>query len=766
MEIKNIQITNLLSFNNFFLDLKKFSFLVGPNNSGKTNIVRIIKLIQDIIQNTSQFRLEDILNRYVRKNASDKSFEVIIQIKFKASEMAILKNYFFYFGEIQAEKIRNLDINPIINSFKNQDHKQTIHDIIEKLGQNFFRAKTSEIFLEIWNEIVDSLIEFIFPNNEIKLIWKYKEKYGKRAEFSLKFLNYFINFEGYIGHDYDLRSYVPKEIDRQYIEDVFSIITKQKLMNKKFITHNNKNELKRNIISTFRKINDNEMVKFNLDFDRVQIVQEKLFLDMKKNFGFGENINDRSISLTNIICKWFAQNLITTDNIRYFPPINTLSDFIIKKLTSPYLSSILYDLKNSKYAEDRVRFNKIRTLFFDITNYYFDVISSIEEYKVDETHNNIGGTLDIVISPKIDFSDQFSIEYTGSGFYEILYLLTIIISSKIQFIILDEPAINLHPMWQKKILHNILGQDDKQVLLITHSPYLLPDLTNIKNNYLIHHFQLEPETQTTNRLRLNITKKIKKYMKIIEKRKNIFFSNFIVLVEGPSDERIIGEIINILQEKDKILTNSNIEIVNMNGAPQCIEIFKILIDWKMPVILILDHDSKSLLLQLSRLKKYKNNIKYIILLPSDIEGTITIGDFLNTIKEIVTEKYYLLNEKFLKFKKNDDPAINSMIKLLNQFKKTDIKRFNSLLQNILKKTIPIKYYRIRYRKYKKELEENVLKAISNLKQYQKEKCHQMREEDRAIYITNNRIIKILESNKIISESIKLLHELRTSNLKM
>jgi len=54
----------------------------------------------------------------------------------------------------------------------------------------------------------------------------------------------------------------------------------------------------------------------------------------------------------------------------------------------------------------------------------------------------------------------FPIENVGSGIFEVLNILTVVIDTKEKVILLDEPALYLHPKSQKKLLNVLKGEFD------------------------------------------------------------------------------------------------------------------------------------------------------------------------------------------------------------------------------------------------------------------------------------------------------------------
>jgi hypothetical protein len=79
-------------------------------------------------------------------------------------------------------------------------------------------------------------------------------------------------------------------------------------------------------------------------------------------------------------------------------------------------------------------------------------------------------------------SGEVSVEFAGAGVWEALSASAASANVPGRVVVLDEPATHLHPTWQRKLL-NHLGKLE-QVVLITHSPYLVPaqsieDLTRV-----------------------------------------------------------------------------------------------------------------------------------------------------------------------------------------------------------------------------------------------------------------------------------------------
>ena len=105
-----------------------------------------------------------------------------------------------------------------------------------------------------------------------------------------------------------------------------------------------------------------------------------------------------------------------------------------------------------------------------------------------------------------------------------------------------------------------------------------------------------------------------RYLRIIDRNKQIFFSDLNLILEGKCDAIILNKLI----ERDfKIMSNSNdpisnIEIIDGEGD-NCLPLLDLIIQFNIPALSFLDYDKKQLIVD-----SYSHIEKNIILLPSDI----------------------------------------------------------------------------------------------------------------------------------------------------
>ena len=153
----------------------------------------------------------------------------------------------------------------------------------------------------------------------------------------------------------------------------------------------------------------------------------------------------------------------------------------------------LFRLKNGTLAE-RERFTRIQALFHELAA-GLDVDLSVQfapltasappsgqatpaQPAPTPTGPEVAVTVVVRGSTDTDGSAdvwEMPIVQAGAGVWEALVLAEAIVGTDDKVLILDEPALNLHPGWQRLVLDTLKRRsDEQQVLLITHSPYLVP----------------------------------------------------------------------------------------------------------------------------------------------------------------------------------------------------------------------------------------------------------------------------------------------------
>lgn len=193
--------------------------------------------------------------------------------------------------------------------------------------------------------------------------------------------------------------------------------------------------------------------------------------------------------------------------------------------------------------------------------------------------------------PKIMIRENdkvYPIEESSAGYFEVLYLLSNIVHAQDSFLILDEPALHLHPPKIRqlaKALKELVVKSGNQVLLITHSPYF------------IDYSMVSAENKTSGMVYI---KKQKEISKVFYKpqdfefglkphlfKPEIFFSKCNILVEGPADYATLAA---ISDRMDNFLDEHDIALLDVGGKGNIKRFILLFETYGIPHIAMVDND--------------------------------------------------------------------------------------------------------------------------------------------------------------------------------
>jgi predicted ATP-dependent endonuclease of OLD family len=274
----------------------------------------------------------------------------------------------------------------------------------------------------------------------------------------------------------------------------------------------------------------------------------------------------------------------------------------------------------------------------------------------------------------------------GSGIFEVLNILAVVIGAKEKVILLDEPALHLHPKYQKKLLKvfkDLNKKDGNQIIIITHSPYLV-DIELLNNTFRFY----KDENGKTKNIRVGeVVKnlygdKIQKKFEENETKKRLLFANGVLLTEGGCEYHSLP----ILLEKIGYSPEDyNIEIVNVRGKDGFKEYIELLNSLRIPFGIVCDGETAFNIYRHNRIKeeKAKKIIKKLNKI-LDEEG-ISEDEIKNKIKEIV-EKYNTDYE--LKNENDYSTIINAFKEVFNNSEKhpfwLENSKYREIFDNIIK----------------------------------------------------------------------------------
>lgn len=255
--------------------------------------------------------------------------------------------------------------------------------------------------------------------------------------------------------------------------------------------------------------------------------------------------NGRSLSFAALLSLLLNRAFVFTNNVR--TPLSPLIEVDIMQAFSQQrniddeqqIPLWLFRLKNGD-LEEQARFRRIQRTFRDVMGgeQCFDLIVKQPSPQRVGFSQPPTPTLDVRV---IDAEGDLPLLYHGAGAWEALVLSTLLDESAGKVILLDEPAANLHPGMQRKLLE-VLHTAPGQVIVITHSAQLLP--THADEFRLVHRMQktqLGTQILGLENSHLVSSDALEKKLHVSTDIPGLLFSNGVILVEGPTELGALSE---------------------------------------------------------------------------------------------------------------------------------------------------------------------------------------------------------------------------------
>lgn len=287
--------------------------------------------------------------------------------------------------------------------------------------------------------------------------------------------------------------------------------------------------------------------------------------------------------------------LVFTNNVRL--PFSAPSELDINRALSPQMGLDdeqqiplwLFRLKVGDPTE-QARFRRIQESFsklvgedrrFDLTVTLLSEQSSAETQPI----------LDIRVMEAAEAAD-ISLAYQGAGVWEALVLATLLDESEGRLVLLDEPAANLHPGMQHKLVEILRGAPG-QVLAVTHSAHLLPILADEFQRV----YRLQRSHGGTQIFSLGNTfaaqeDKLENELRSSSDIAALLFANGVLLVEGPTEIGAFSQwFLQSSASGGKTFADLNIVLHAMNGKGEIPFYLRFLTAFGVPWAVICDGDA-------------------------------------------------------------------------------------------------------------------------------------------------------------------------------
>ncbi len=188
----------------------------------------------------------------------------------------------------------------------------------------------------------------------------------------------------------------------------------------------------------------------------------------------------RMVSLATVLRVIFRRALVQTSDTRLLPSGGvswSSSELALNSGAEARLPELMLRLKNGDPSE-RARYQRIRSLFTEFTQ---GRACEVRLLQVQQANEDGQGSSTVQV-PALwvtvnmatgDLDPEIPIEFAGAGAWEALFLASVLGEPSASVVVLDEPAVALHPSLQRQVGAHLFSAP-AQFVVITHSAELLP----------------------------------------------------------------------------------------------------------------------------------------------------------------------------------------------------------------------------------------------------------------------------------------------------
>jgi putative ATP-dependent endonuclease of the OLD family len=268
------------------------------------------------------------------------------------------------------------------------------------------------------------------------------------------------------------------------------------------------------------------------------------------------SLSGKLIEICSFICDHFE--------IQYIPSVRTLEDsyFIISELLEKDLSTI----SDQKYIESlayieqmqQSRLNELSKKVKEPLRSFLPTIKTLDLIFTERYRGSPKYLIRKSISINIDDGVKTSLSNKGDGVKSLvaIAMLSSIESDKSQLIIIDEPENHLHSEAVRYINNVLMRLSQKnQVIVSTHNP-IFANRSRIASNIIVESGKV---------IKASKVDEIRKTLGVICSD-NLVYSDYVIVVEGPSDKEFLHNIFESDKELKKMLDDKVITIRSTGGT--------------------------------------------------------------------------------------------------------------------------------------------------------------------------------------------------------
>ena len=441
MLLTNIEVTDLLSFEHLDLHLDEgLNVVVGQNDVGKSNLIRLVKLVRDAVVTSPTGGMHDLYGfsleqRFVRLMGPGFG-RVSIGVHFDQDrERRLLL--------LLVRAVAAQDAEGQLNPPRSQDDWKALYHQISD-------------FVETCLDI-DSIADFYRGRITMALDTRQPARWSLAYEFDHGGNTYQLGLQ---GHGVSSGFLKRGQLD---LDQVLINMQQSELPSK--MNSSNPSWIE-NVFDDLLPTGD-RFTTWHLQPTQNGL-HRPMTLQLARELGLAAD-NSRLPNPSWVFSSIVGDAIVVTENLRR-PPRRRygLQETRIGVPTEDAgdLPLELYRRKNGDHGQ-RERFIQLQALFLKMTGMSFDLSATIEP----ATNTELPAQLEVDLQVQSS-AGWVSIEHVGAGLWEALVTLSAAIPEPGQVVLLDEPATHLHASWQLELLRYLRAH--RQVVLITHSPFLVP----------------------------------------------------------------------------------------------------------------------------------------------------------------------------------------------------------------------------------------------------------------------------------------------------
>ncbi|MGB6500837.1 MAG: AAA family ATPase [Thermoplasmata archaeon] len=364
------------------------------------------------------------------------------------------------------------------------------------------------------------------------------------------------------------------------------------------------------------------------------------------------------IDLINLAAQIFQYSLARLSDARSAPTSNPLPpiskiDPETSLVDGSSVADSLFRLKNSPLPAERGRFRILAEAFREFFNFDVDVVVETHSVQPGAITSSSGalplawvdGKVAVQPEPKpvdvnvasLRWSDEkteFPLGVAAAGLYEALLVLFTAICRENSIVLLDEPALNLHPTKQRALvdlISKVSPELGNQVFLVTHSP----NLVNAREGLSVIRFDSKGGDTVTYRLLPTADETADRVIRTLERFPRLvaaLFAKKVVLVEGGGEEAALPVWFEKL-ESGSDLPSRGIEFIDVGGVKGFDAHVRVLQAWGVPYRIVADGGSSIVLTKFPGVSHSFPQADFGVLLDTECHE-----DYVAVVAEVLVRK--------------------------------------------------------------------------------------------------------------------------------